>query len=176
MHLKQKNTHSKILSISKKHIFLKFLENRKFFLINNKSKNQEPESKIDLSELLDEKNVKLTLSDILKDYRYFRKEYYLYRRDEYSLPDIEEKVPELPFNEKEMTLTKIIKYNFFSQEGKKSVAFRIFLLGFAFHVVALYCYFKYKYVVKVNEYLARNLEDQQIRMTRQEYDSLESNA
>ena len=100
--------------ISKKNVFY-FINNRSFFLKYMISKNwlPDPQKKhkmesqtIDLKSLLDEKNVKIEISDIFQDYKYFKKAYYFEKNYK------EKERTRVPFNSNTITIKGIIEYFF----------------------------------------------------------------
>jgi hypothetical protein len=112
MLLKNVEPTKKLIGLFRKQFFLKYLEKKGMIKDTTVGKK---EDKIDLKELLDEKNVKIKLSDIMTDYRYFKKEYYTYDGSAYAEPgDIQSPPPEpaLPFTKKEMNFKKLFHYYF----------------------------------------------------------------
>ena len=101
------------VKFSKRDFFLKYLE-KKFDLdpTRNKSKDATGIKKIesiDLKELLNEKNIKISLFDIFYDYRNFRREYY-----SFSYEKVEPEKIKLPFDRKDTNIKNVIYYFFFS--------------------------------------------------------------
>jgi hypothetical protein len=112
---------------SHKNFFLKFLENKG--IISNSSSSKEIIKKefTDIKQLLDEKNIQITFSDIFKDYFYFRKEYYSVYYDDRSDPN-------LPFEKKDTNFKNVFHYFFIMSPithrmklAFKILAFNIFL-------------------------------------------------
>jgi hypothetical protein len=104
---------SKCVNISKfvkRDFFLKYLE-KKGLLDFNSSKNSAVKKidSIDIKELLNEKNIKITIFDIFTDYRNFRKEYYTFTNEK-----VEQDTTKLPFERKDTDIKNIIFYFFFS--------------------------------------------------------------
>ena len=101
------------LKFSKRDFFLKYLEKKlDLDLTNNKKKEATGVKKIesiDLKELLNEKNIKISIFDILHDYRNFRREYY-----SASYEKVEPEKIKLPFERKDTNIKNIIYYFFFS--------------------------------------------------------------
>ena len=106
-----------LYTIKSKHFFLKYMQRRGIIPEVNisKTKNKsEVQQGINLKELLDEKNIQINLSDIMTDYRYFKRDYYYI-----DLNPPKEK-PNLPFDNKEISFKKIIHFYF--------IRVRIFLI------------------------------------------------
>src|SRR4051794_37515208 len=96
-----------ILCTIQRNFFLKYLQ-KKNIIKNDKFNTPVKTDSINIKELLDEKNVKITISDIWHDYRNFRREYYTHGFGYYSKerdinPDGTSIVEEvkLPFEKKE---------------------------------------------------------------------------
>ena len=101
------------LKFPKRDFFLKYLERRlNLDLTSNKNKDTTEVKKIDsidLKELLNKKNIKISIFDILHDYRNFRREYYSINQETNEPVKVK-----LPFERKDTNLKNIIYYFFFS--------------------------------------------------------------
>jgi UDP-glucose 6-dehydrogenase len=99
------------LKIPKRDFFLKYLEQKGIFDLNSskKSANIRKIESINLKDMLNEKNISVTIFDILTDYRNFRKEYYTFASEK-----IQHDTTKLPFERKETNLKNIIYYYLFS--------------------------------------------------------------
>ena len=91
--------------IQKKGFFLKYMQNRGWIPDPSQKASKKVEG-IDIKALLDEKNVKINISDILTDYKYFKREYYsidFHREHEKKT---------LPFDSKSISWKNVIEYFF----------------------------------------------------------------
>jgi hypothetical protein len=128
-----------VLRFQRKGFFLKYLQ-RKNLIKQEDTKQQS----IDLKNLLDENNIKITYYDIFKDWKNFRNEYY------YETPKFEEEPePKKPsFDKKDMSFK-----NFFTdlfnndQHFKRCMMFVLFM-----YVVAAY------FTYRINGLEKRNME------------------
>lgn len=135
MFKKFKVLNNKFDKITKRGFFLKYLEKQNFFAKNTSTK----EESINIKELIDEKNVKITFSDIIRDYRYFRVEYYFFNQ---ALKE-EEKEPKLPFKKEEMTFNKVRKYLLSGKEkGNKVLWKHCFYYCIIVNFIAFYIKFR----------------------------------
>ena len=107
---KSKNSGSGFNKFTKNSFFLKYMH-KKGLIPDPSIKNQKqdeikkPES-INLKELLDERNIQISMSDIVRDYKYFKREYY-----SIDLNPPPEK-PNMPFDRKDITFKKVFHYYF----------------------------------------------------------------
>jgi hypothetical protein len=96
--------------LSKKTFFLKYMQSKGIIPDPKKKPESMTEIKktegLNLKELLDEKNIQINISDILKDYKYFKREYYTV-----DLNPPQEK-PNLPFDRKDISFKKVFHYYF----------------------------------------------------------------
>ena len=95
---------------SKKTFFLKYMQKKG--IIPDPNAKPQPISEIkkseglNLKELLDEKNIQISFSDILRDYKYFKREYYSV---DLNPPP---KQSNLPFDKKDISFKKVFHYYF----------------------------------------------------------------
>ena len=148
---------SPIYNIAKKHFFIKYLLNTNFIATKDKANNNSPSSakqeqnisKIDLHDILDEKNIKISITDILNDYKNFRFRYYKQDPSDYKYElKIDEERQELmnqvklPFNEKNISFKNVYKY-FIFQGDKKTMLYKSVLIILWLHVITAYFYYSY---------------------------------
>lgn len=167
----------RILYVKKKTFFLKYFENKGLLnKVNNNNNNNAKikkenlkESSLNLKELLDEKNVKLSFSDIRRDYKYFSFEYYNYDYTEfYSRYGVTEDTKEtlnqsnIPFEKKDMNYQNIKSY---LVKNKNSYYTKMFLLAIAMNIIGFYFQYKQKSVsennLKAIESVDKNLKREQ---------------
>lgn len=155
---------NKLIKNNKKSIFLKFLEKKN--LLGSKAVKAKEES-INFNELLNEKNIKITLRDIITDYRYFRKEYYYYK-NEYYVPQIkQEEIPNLPLDKNDITLKKTVKH--FVVDNKMTKSLKWFFYLIIGNIILYSINIRYHRLEKANiELLSRvdNTEDNKYRRER----------
>lgn len=128
MHIQNKLPKSSFIKLSKKDFFLKYLEKKGLLDLNQNKNNSTSVKKIDsidLKELINEKNIKITIYDIITDYRNFRREYYTYTNEIKESDKVK-----LPFERKDTNLKNIIYYFFFSDKFSDFGRLVIFLLSF----------------------------------------------
>jgi hypothetical protein len=98
------------VSIAKKSFFLKYLKRKGLVSIIPTSVTKKNEA-VDFKDLLDETKIRLTYYDLLKDYKYFRLEYYYIdiktqegdpRRSKVFIPS------KINFDAKSMTLPQVL--------------------------------------------------------------------
>jgi hypothetical protein len=85
--------------------FLKFMIQKNWIPDPKKNIPKKVES-VDIKSLLDEKNVKISLSDILTDYKYFKNEYYYIKYKK------AEDKPNFPFDNKNINFKSVFEYFF----------------------------------------------------------------
>jgi len=121
---------NKFYTFSKKSFFLKYLKNKGYIKSEQDNNKLEP---INLKDILDEKNIKITFYDIFIDWLYFRKAYY-FQKPEYE-PIVEKK---LPFEKKDLTFKLFIKSLFmdyyFSAVTKYFIYALIFILYLSYRI------------------------------------------
>jgi len=147
------NKINRITSIQSKSFFLKYLHDKGYISKENTlsikpkdSSNNKIES-INLKELLDEKNIKLTLRDIITDYKYFKHRYY--KRDDkdylYEYTQIKkEKEFIFPFTRDNISLKKMYKYFIFQGENKTRV-YNVLFYALVFSCLNIILFSKLKY-------------------------------
>jgi hypothetical protein len=117
---------------------LKYLQQRGLM----KQENTKQQA-IDLKNLLDENNIKLTYYDIYKDWKNFRNAYYFMK-----LPEEPQKEPKkLPFDKKDMTVKSFI-YEFFNNDYLKY----LMKITLSLYIVAAYMTYR------VNKLERKNIE------------------
>lgn len=96
--------------ISKRGFLLKFLEQKGLLDSNSTKKNVDVRKieTIDLKDLLNEKNMRISIFDIFTDYRNFRREYYTF-----SSESIKNDNTKLSFERKDTNIKNIIYYFLF---------------------------------------------------------------
>jgi hypothetical protein len=107
--------------IEKRDFFLKNLDKKGRFDLNSskQSANLRKIDSIDFKDLLNEKNIRVSIFDILTDYRNFRREYYTFASEKNQ-----NDTSKLPFERKETNFKNIIYYFLFSVFNFK-IIFRI---------------------------------------------------
>lgn len=157
-HNNNRNNTKKLNNISRKSFFIKYLiRNNYIHIESNDIKNLKRNTDINLNELLNEKNIKLSYYDIFTDYKYFRKDYYFFNPNHHQnyvdkFKTENEKNPkiQLPFDEKNITLSKALKYIFISQSP---LDLNVQYLKIFFFFLAIVFYYDYKrnHVRRINE-------------------------
>jgi hypothetical protein len=99
------------LKISRKTFFLKYLKNRG--IIKTKDEIVENQS-IDLKDLLNENKIRITYSDIFRDWLNFRRAYYWRKLENLPVPETK-----IPFEKKDMTIKNFIQQIFASTLYRK---------------------------------------------------------
>jgi len=109
-----------------------------------------------LKELLDEKKIRVSLSDIFRDYLYFRKEYYyfdehtyLYNHYNNRRADID-KETFLPFNSKTISLKKVYHYIFKTNDSRKLLIYNGIMFVLVINFLSFFISYKYKKYSKQN--------------------------
>jgi len=105
-YIKSSNKFNKALhKTQQKEFFLKYFSGGK------EDKTEVSSDSFDFNELLKDKNIKLNITDVYRDYKHFRHEYY------YFSPYIHEKTADqiddkklLPFSSKTMSVKNVLKY------------------------------------------------------------------
>lgn len=154
---KSKNALEKtFVKSSKKSFFIKYLLNNNYIQIESDT-GKILSKDINLSELLNEKNVTLNYYDIYRDYRNYRREYYLfyekdYKKDDDKIQEEEQKKDKItyPFNEKNITLTLALKHLFINQSP---LDIKVQYLKFFFFLLVIVFYYDYKrnHVRRINQ-------------------------
>lgn len=129
-----------------KGFFLKYMQSKGFIPDPNIKKSElKKQEGVNLKELLDDKNIQITLSDIITDYRYFKREYY-------SI-DLNQKVlkPKLPFEVKDLTVKKFFHFYFIQDKVGNILRTALLLLGI--NILLVIAYWRMKRVEKLNEEL-----------------------
>ena len=143
---------NKFYLFQNKGFFLKYMQTKGFIPDPNIKKSElKKQEGVNLKELLDEKNIKITISDIITDYRYFKREYYLI--------DLSPKVakPKLPFEAKELTVKKFFHFYFIQDKVGNILRTALLLLGI--NILFVIAYWRMKRVEKLNEELILKLGD-----------------
>jgi hypothetical protein len=143
---------NKFYIFQNKGFFLKYMQTKGFIPDPNIKKSElKKQEGVNLKELLDEKNIKITISDIITDYRYFKREYY-------SI-DFNPKVnkPKLPFEVKDLTVKKFFHYYFIQEKAGNILKTALFLLGI--NLLFVITYWRMKRLEKLNEELILKLGD-----------------
>jgi len=113
-------------------------------------------SNVDLKELLDEKKLRITFSDIVRDYLYFRKEYYYFDEKTYQYnhynnrPDVIDKETYLPFNSKTITLKKVYNFIFKTTDSRKILIYNGIMTVIVINLLSFFISYKYKKYTKKN--------------------------
>lgn len=190
-------TKNTLIKTQSKHFFIKYLLNKGYIHVvkeerpltkefNNDSEfeisstsrdyNYMLNENIDLKELTNPNNVHITIGDIIKDYRYFKKNFYSIESNEFSRHyhntfdnnqlssnyqndnDNEQNNGNLPFNESNITLTKLIKFWFINQvQSTWEMATIKFCIVMVF--ITSYALYKYHSMKRINDYLIKNYKE-----------------
>lgn len=174
-----------IYNYNKKYFIIKYLIKNKYIKLNDsynqsdKSIKEKKLNAIDLNELLDDRNIKLTFSDILHDKRCFRKAYMFASNKKLESMDIDylnnkKDIVELPFNEKDISFTKVYKYYMFKGDRIRNNNQYIYFL-IIFYTIAAFVYFKYKLSVQNNIKLSEKYRRSMEKEVSDNYNSLINN-
>jgi len=106
--------------------------------------------------LLDEKKIKVKFSDILRDYLYFRKEYYYFDQNTYTYnhynnrPNEIDKDTYLPFNSKTITFKKFFTFIFKTNDSRKNLIYNGLMFFLVINILSFFISYKYKKYSKKN--------------------------